>query len=77
MMHFISVTEAAAELGISRQRVSKLCEDGTLTSTKVGKFRFPHRQSIKRYQERKAERLARAPKYGPNMPTYLRTAPHE
>jgi excisionase family DNA binding protein len=50
MATFYSTTEAAEELGVSRQRVSRLCTTGVIKSTKVGKFRFPHKASVEKYK---------------------------
>lgn len=72
MEKFFSTSEAAEELGVSRQRVSKLCEDGTIESTKIGKFLFPHKKSVTKYKEKLPERTARAPKQGDTVPKYLK-----
>lgn len=72
MAKFISTSEAAAELGVSRQRVSRLCKDGVLESTKVGKFLFPHKASVEKYKAQIEERKDRAPKQGRNVPGYLK-----
>lgn len=74
MATFYSATEAAVELGVSRQRVSKLCNDGIIESTKVGKFRFPHKTSVEKYKKQLKTRRVRAPKQGMTVPTYLKKA---
>jgi excisionase family DNA binding protein len=73
MNEVYSTSEAAALLGVTRQRVSKLCETGQLKSKRIGKFLFPLRYSVEQYKRQIKERTARAPKVGTRVPTYLKT----
>ena len=60
MATFYSVTDAAKELRVSQQHVYRLCNTGVIESTKVGKFRFPHKASVEKYKNRVNERRVRA-----------------
>lgn len=58
MPTFISVTEAARELGIRRQSVLKLINRKTISAFKVGRQYLINRGSWEQYKEVRADRMA-------------------
>jgi excisionase family DNA binding protein len=55
-----TTTEAAAFLGITRQRVSQLCASGELPATKIGRDWLIDPEVLKRFRRRP---LGRPPEY--------------
>jgi excisionase family DNA binding protein len=61
---FISVSDAAVLLGVSRQRVLNLITMGTLSADKVGSIYIVKTDSVKSYSEK--ERKAGRPRKNPD-----------
>ena len=56
---YLSVTEAAGDLGITRQRVLQLIEDGRLDAQKVGNSYIIKKSALNEVRERKPGRPAK------------------
>jgi excisionase family DNA binding protein len=72
MAKIISRTEAAEILGVSRQRILALIQSGTLASSPVFGKPYPYADSVEEYKNKLHHRLRYAPKFGRNVPTYLK-----
>ena len=59
---YISTTEAAEQLGITRQRVLQLIEDGRLDATKFASVYMIRRASLANVEDRKPGRPPKAKK---------------
>ena len=58
---YMTSSEAAEILGVTRARISMLCKTGKLEYAKMGKFNFPSRASVEAYKDNPA-REKHAPK---------------
>lgn len=53
MIHLVSTNEAAEMLGVTRQRIHQMIDEGKLDWYRYGKRKMLHRQEIERYMTKK------------------------
>ena len=54
----LTVPQAAKELGLGRQEVSRKCQVGILRATKVGRDYLIRRTDLERFKKRRAKLVA-------------------
>jgi excisionase family DNA binding protein len=47
--HLLSITEASERIGITRQRLHKLIENGQIRATRIGRYLYIEASEVERY----------------------------